>query len=543
VESTRESAAHPRGGTVRALELLGSAMAVDAATGMSQVLRHVAEVATALVGARYAAFAVQGDDRRAGWFVSAGVPEEELRAPSGPPDRPPDGRTVLARLLAGAAPRAGSSGVMSLQTPVRVRHEPFGRLCLAGPPGDAEHAGFDEEDAALLAALATAAGTAVERAQLYEQARDRPRWLEANAEITASLLSGASESAVLELVLGHARRILAADLGALAVPVDDSKALRVELASGVGADSHRGLVVPREGSFMGAAAIAGAPITSMDIARDSRITTGPPRWSGLGPAVAVPMGAHNGVRGVLLLARSAPLQAFTETQTEPLLAYAGQAAVAMELADRRRSAEQIALLEDRDRIARDLHDLAIQRLFATGITLQSAVRFVDHPVAGERLLRAVDDLDETIKIIRTTIFGLRRRTDAPGVRGLRVRVAQVVEEAVEALGFTPALRMEGLLDVGVPAAVADQVVAVLAEALANVARHAHATSAEVALRVGRDSLLLTVADDGVGMPARGRRSGLANLEERARTLGGALTLEPSVTGGTALRWSVPLPDA
>jgi GAF domain-containing protein len=403
----RESAVGPHSGDARVLGLLGAAMEVDAAAGLASVLRHLVETAAAALDARYGAFAVRGergengdygeDAPGAGWFVTAG---------------PAEGRTLLGRVLADPASPPETPAGSVLWAPVRVRGDLFGRLCVTGRRGGGA---FGARDEALLAALAAAAGVTVENAQLYEQERNRPRWLEANAEITASLLSGAAESAVLELVLENARRILAADLGALAVPVDEGKALRVEQASGVGAASHRGLVVPRDGSFMGAAATAGRPITSVDIAQDPRITTGPPRWSGLGPAVAVPMGAHNGVRGVLLLARTAPMDAFTETQTAPLLAYAGQAAVAMELADRRRSAEQIALLEDRDRIARDLHDLAIQRLFATGITLQSAVRFVDHPVAGERLLRAVDDLDETIKIIRTTIFGLRRRT--PGAAG------------------------------------------------------------------------------------------------------------------------------
>jgi signal transduction histidine kinase len=522
----RDRAVEAHGGLSRVLGLLGSAMEADAAAGPAPLLRNLVGTTVEALGARCGAFAVgdggHGDAQEPALFIAVGPAEE---------------RPLLGRLLEDAAPPPGVPEGFFLRAAVRVRGERFGRLCVPGPPAGGS---FGSRDEALLATLAAAAGLAVENVQLYEQERNRPRWLEANAEITASLLSGAAESAVLELVLEHARRILAADLGALAVPVDEGKALRVEQASGVGAASHRGLVVPRDGSFMGAAATAGRPITSADISRDPRITTGPPRWAGLGPAVAVPMGAHNGVRGVLLLARTAPMEAFTQAQTAPLLAYAGQAAVAMELADRRRDAEQIALLEDRDRIARDLHDLAIQRLFATGITLQSAVRFVDHPVAGERLLRAVDDLDETIKIIRTTIFGLRRRTAAPGVRGLRVRVAQTVEESAPALGFTPALRMEGLLDAGVPAAVADEVVAVLAEALANVARHAHASSARITLLVRPERLLLTVEDDGVGLRGGGRRSGLANLEQRAGALGGELVLEPSATGGTRLCWSVPL---
>jgi signal transduction histidine kinase len=213
----------------------------------------------------------------------------------------------------------------------------------------------------------------------------------------------------------------------------------------------------------------------------------------------------------------------------------------MELAERRRDAEQIALFADRDRIARDLHDLAIQRLFATGMTLQSTLRFVDRPEGTERLLRAVDDLDETIKIIRSTIFGLRTHDAGPAVQGLRVRTARAIEEAAPALGFTASLRMEGLVDTDVPGNVRDHAVAVLGEALANVGRHAQASSADVSLVVRSGELTVTVADNGVGISDGGRRSGLRNLAERAELLGGELTIDAPSGGGTRLVWRVPLP--
>jgi signal transduction histidine kinase len=245
------------------------------------------------------------------------------------------------------------------------------------------------------------------------------------------------------------------------------------------------------------------------------------------------------VRGVLLLVRAAGRTVFTQAETGPLLGFAGQAAVAMELADRRADAEQIALLEDRDRIARDLHDLAIQRLFATGMTLQSAGRFIEHPGASERVERAVDDLDETIKIIRSTIFGLRAR-EADGGETLRSRTVRAAGEAAPVLGFAPSLRMEGLLDTNVPREIADHLVAVVSEALTNVARHAHASRADVALTTDGVDVTLTVADDGVGVPAEGRRSGLRNLAERAEQLGGVLELTCPPGGGTTLLWCVPI---
>jgi signal transduction histidine kinase len=175
------------------------------------------------------------------------------------------------------------------------------------------------------------------------------------------------------------------------------------------------------------------------------------------------------------------------------------------------------------------------------MTLQSAQRFVQHPEAAERLQRAVNDLDTTIKIIRSTIFGLRVHEADETAKGLRVRTARAVEESVPSLGFTPSLRMEGLVDTDVPAALADQVVAVLVEALTNVARHAAATSADVSLVVGAGRLTLTVTDNGRGISQEvERRSGLRNLTDRARNFGGDLELRTGPSGGTGLVWWTPL---
>lgn len=263
---------------------------------------------------------------------------------------------------------------------------------------------------------------------------------------------------------------------------------------------------------------------------------------GFGPAVAVRVGTKENLSGVLVLARRRGMPPFVGAEVAALPSFAGQAALALELADRRRDAEQVSILEDRDRIARDLHDLAIQRLFATGMTLQSARPFVERPEATERLNRAIDDLDSTIKIIRTTIFGLREHETPGKTPKLRSRVLQTVESATPALGFAPALRMEGLIDTDVPVEVADQVIAVIGEALSNVARHARARQVEVAVAADAGQLAVTVTDDGVGMPEGNRRSGLRNLAERAERLGGTLSVSacPMSRGGTVLDWRVPL---
>ncbi|HEY8985651.1 MAG TPA: histidine kinase, partial [Streptomyces sp.] len=371
-------------------------------------------------------------------------------------------------------------------------------------------------------------------ARLYAESRLRERWLGANAEITHRLMSGCGRSEVLGLIAERARDITGAALAVVATPMADTGSFTVELALGQEADSLRGLVLPAgEGPIGGAFARRGA-VTS-----DERLSLVP----ALGPSVAVPVGtADDGVRGVLLLVRGTGRTPFTDKEIEPLQIFAAQAAIAMELAERRREAEEIAVLKDRDRIARDLHDLAIQRLFATGMTLQSAGRFIEHSEASERVLRAVDDLDETIKIIRSTIFGLRAHEGATG-SGLRARAVRVVGEAAPALGFAPAFRMEGLIDTDVPKEIADHTIAVLSEALTNIARHAGATGAEAVLATDGHEVVLTVRDDGVGIPADGRRSGLRNMAERARELGGRLEWDCPAGGGTTLVWRVPVTSA
>jgi signal transduction histidine kinase len=380
---------------------------------------------------------------------------------------------------------------------------------------------------------------AIDNARLYEESRLRERWLQVNAEITHTLMSGADQGGVLPLIAERAREITASALSVVAMPVSGTDTLAVELAIGQEADVWRGVVLPVEGTLIGQAFAQRVSVSSPDVSRDSRISAGPPRFDGLGPAVAVPIGSGDDARGVVLLVRRSGGREFSEKETEPLQVFAAQAAVAMELAERRADAEQIALLEDRDRIARDLHDLAIQRLFATGMTLQSADRFIQHEGASDRVQRAVNDLDETIKIIRSTIFGLRSRED-DAAPGLRSRAVRAVGEATPLLGFAPSVRMEGLLDTHVPAETTDHVLAVLTESLTNIARHARADRADVVLETDGKEVRLTVTDNGVGIPAGGRRSGLTNMAERARKLGGDMELESPGGGGARLVWYAPL---
>ncbi|UWE10531.1 GAF domain-containing protein [Actinacidiphila bryophytorum] len=540
-----------RGTQSRVHSLLEAVLSVGSELDLPQVLRTIVESAVTLVDAEYGALGVI-EGTRLSQFLTVGVSEEQ-RAAIGPL---PSGHGILGELIRHPEPlrlrelseHPSSYGFPHdhppmhtfLGVPIRVRDEVFGNLYLTEKRGGGE---FDGEDETVLRTLAVAAGVAIENARLYRSARDRQRWMEANAEIVAALLSGADEMDVLSRIVRHARNIADADLGVIALAVDGSSDVRVMIAEGTGADDHRGLTLPRDGTFMGAAMAAEKPITTGEIREDPRVTAGPPRFGSLGPAVAVPMVTDEGVRGALLLARKLGAAVFSEDGSSLLLGFAGQAALALQLAERRRSAEQLTVLEDRDRIARDLHDLAIQRLFATGMTLQSTLRFVDHPQATERLLRAVDDLDETIKIIRSTIFGLRTGEGDRRSGGLRARAVASVADAAPALGFTPALHMEGLLDTDVPADLAQDAVAVLVEALSNAARHAQASSVDVSLVVAGGTLTVCVTDDGVGLRPGGRRSGLRNLAVRAEQRGGSMETAAGPEGGTRLVWKVPLAAA
>ncbi|WP_327364112.1 sensor histidine kinase [Streptomyces sp. NBC_01296] len=538
-----------RGTRDRLNGLLEAVMSVGRELDLPQVLRGIVEAAVVLVDAEYGALGVIGDDKKLAEFLPVGI-SDELRAQIGDL---PSGHGILGELIRHPEPlrlselseHPASYGFPAnhppmhsfLGVPIRVRDDVFGNLYLTEKRGGME---FDAEDEAVLSTLAVAAGIAIENARLFEDVRLRERWMAANADITSALLSGSPESEVLEGMLERSKDITGADLGVFYL-VGAGGDLRGSLSLGEGAEAHRGIVLPSiAGTLAEAALCEDGLVVVSDVAHDERVQVQPERWEGFGPAVAVAIGTKEHLSGVLILARLRGRAAFGPLEVGALPGFAGQAALALELADRRRDAEQMSLLEDHDRIARDLHDLAIQRLFATGMTLQSAQRFVEHPQASERLTRAIDDLDATIKIIRSTIFGLRER-EIPGVLPkLRLRVVQAVDQAAVVLGFAPALRMEGLIDTDVPSAVADEVIAVIGEALTNVARHAQAGHADVSITAADGAVTVEVGDDGIGMLGGGRRSGLRNLAERAERLGGELCTEGRPGGGTRLVWRVPL---
>ena len=421
--------------------------------------------------------------------------------------------------------------------PIRGRGASFGVLYLTRLAGQPP---FDEGDERRLTAFAGVASIAVANARSSIVGRRRERWLQTIGRVATSLLSGSDLSDVLPAITSAAHDIVEADGVAVAVPAGDASQLSVQYAEGFDYERIIGVDMPVEKTFVGKAFRDGITVWVTSLANDNRVSFRHALVDSVGPAVYVPLGTPVSVRGVLFVYRKLGGRPFDAHAVDMLNAFAAQVALALELAERRNDALTIAVLEDRERIARDLHDVVVQRLFAIGLDLDAASRSIDDVAVGGRVSRAVDDLDQTINEIRNAILGLQ---PPPGTvpSSLRARIVGVVDQGIQALGFVPSLRFEGRIDALVPRWLADHVVAVLREALSNVAQHAHATQVEVKLMVTETDLTLLVDDDGIGLSSPGRRSGLRNMESRAAVVGGHLSLQRRQPTGTRVEWSAALP--
>jgi signal transduction histidine kinase len=528
--------------------LLEAVVAVGTNLELEVVLRQIVQAAVTLVSARYGALGVVGEGGRLAEFVPVGLTEEQIAEIH----HWPEGRGLLGELTRNPHPlrlpdmsqHPQSFGFPQghppmktfLGVPVRIRDEIYGNLYLTEKEDGTE---FDDEDEAVLTALAAAAGVAIGNARLYDEARRQQRWLRASGEVSQRLMSEADADEVLSLVTGLALEMSGADLVVLALPTGDGQRLVIEHAAGEDAEEALGLVLEMAHSASGLVLSSGKPLSVEDFSTDERTAPAAREHLHLGPAVVFPLGAPGNVRGILTAGRRPGSMPLVPPAVEMLVSFAAQAGVGLELAAHRRDAERVAVFEDRDRIARDLHDLVIQRLYATGMSLEGMSARMGESDTGRRLSSAVDALDETIKEIRAAIFSLHSRP-AENQPGLRARILEVVDEAASALGFAPSLRMSGRLDdAELLADVREHLLGALREALSNAARHAAASRVEVAVEAGSE-LVLVVRDNGTGMKESGRRSGLANLAERAELLGGTMRAGPAEGGGTELEWRVPL---
>ena len=531
----------------RSHSVLESIVAVGSELDLPTVLRRIVETAVTLVDAHYGALGVIGQPGRLSQFITVGMSDEQ-RALIGPL---PSGHGILGLLIQEPDPlhledltrHPASVGfppnhppmTSFLGVPVRVRGEVYGNLYLTNKRDGGQ---FDDQDEQVVVALAAAVGVAVDNARLYQESGERERWLQASAEVTTTLLYGTDPSDALTLVAMRAREVAGAELAFIALE-NDRNQLVVEVADGHEAVRLRGMVVAMDESLLGTAFSTTEPITVNELPADGPVGAAL-EPAGLGGAMLVRLGETTAVSGVLgiVMPRTAP--PFGRQSEAMVKTFAGQAAIALELARVRRDAERVILYEDRDRIARDLHDLVIQRLFASGMQLESSLRLIRDQEAVDRIHHVVDELDETIREIRSAIYALQA-PPIPGPDSLRNQLIAVAEAAAPVLGFTPSTRFEGLVDTVVPETTRIHMTAVLSEALSNVARHAAANKVSVVVAVEKESVSLHVNDDGVGISSDGRRSGLTNLIERANLLGGTCTAtRHDASGGTDLTWSVPL---
>jgi signal transduction histidine kinase len=416
-----------------------------------------------------------------------------------------------------------------LGVPVRIRDQVFGNLYLAEKRGGGQ---FTDDDEELMRALSVAAGAAIENARLYDQMRRRQRWLEAAGEITGVLLGEINRPTALRLVAERACEVAEAEMTLVLVYQGDS-GLTVEVAAGAVPEGIAGSSVGTGDGELG------------DVLRERRIAIvedldkaadwGAPVQTGT--ALLVPLAADGETLGVLAVAYAPSATAYVDAPDVALIeTFAGQAALALERARAQEEREMLAVLGDRERIARDLHDVVIQRLFAAGMQLQGLAAQDLRPRARQRVDTVIEDLDTTIRDIRGAIFELR----TPAGGALRSEIRALVDEARGPLGFRPQLVTDGPIDSAVPDVVRPAVIAVLREALSNTARHAHATQVTVTVAAHSGRLTVRVSDDGVGIGDIDSVGGVRNLHRRAEELGGTCAVTRVDPHGTEVSWTVPI---
>lgn len=506
--------------------LLDAVVAISSDLDLHSVLSRIVISACELTGARYGALGVIGSDGNLDDFVTHGI-GPELHRQIGDLPR---GRGILRLLidepeplrLADLRTHPRSYGFPAhhppmstfLGVPVRIRGTVFGNLYLTEKDTGGQ---FTAQDEQLVLALASAAGFVIENARAYMLSERRRQWLEASADLTEALQPPISIDKALTRFTNAARALS----GATATGVVQFHDAGPALATADGPEAHRLAELLPE--------IAAA------VDRDERADRIEARFGDV-DSVVVPLRAHFAGPSALVALFEEGHRGGDVEERELLASFADQAALALDRAQAIEDREELAVVSDRDRIARDLHDVVIQRLFATGLQLQGMRSLVVNPEVGERLEKAVDDLDQTIRDIRTTIFELQHRQGG----SLRSQVRALVKEYSQVLSFTPTVRILGPVDTTVASTLAEQLLAVLREALSNIARHAKADEAEVEIAVSPDEVVLTVTDNGAGLPVERSESGLRNARRRAASHGGTLELEPGLPSGTVFRWRVPV---
>ncbi len=530
---------------LRVIVEIGSDLDLDA------TLRRIVRAARNLTSAPYGAVSVRDPDGALLSFVHEGI-DADTEGRIGPL---PVGKGVLSLSLldtpalrlddltvhpvAVGFPEHHPAMKAFLGVPITVRGTVFGNLYLThDEPGRL----FSESDEVAARALAFAAAVAIDNAQLFERERRSVKWMDASREITTLLLSSDEPStSPLQLIAERACAVTDAEQAIVLIPDDDDlpideiDTLVVSAAVGLHASEVIGQRIPVDGSTSGSVFRSGKPLITELLSYPIQAFTDVGQRS----AIAMPLRARDEVAGVIIVARSADLPPFDSSYLDLVSDFATHAAIALMLASGREHARQLSIVAERERIAHDLHDHVIQRLFAAGMNLQGTVARVRSPEVCDRLNHTLDDLQTIIEEIRTTIFQLKSPLEHDG--GFRNRIQRVVADLTENRDIVTTVRMHGPTT-AIGGELAEHAEAVTAEAVSNAVRHSGASRLTIEVSVA-DMLTLDIIDNGCGMPADNpRRSGLANMSYRAEQVGGSCEITNPSEGGTRVHWTAPLTD-
>lgn len=519
--------------------LLEAVVSLAEDLSLEAVLDRVVHSACDLLDARYGALGVIGEDGQLNHFITVGIEEEGVRRIGDLPT----GQGVLGLLIREPRPlrlhdlgqHMASAGfpeghpAMSsfLGVPIRVREKVFGNLYLTEKVGGQD---FTDEDEDLAVALAAAAGLAIQNARLFEDKTRRQRWLEAGMSVNEHLITAPfPQAGGLELIAEQALTVSAAALVVGASPGPDG-ILRCTTSAGA-------LAVPAGQRVPGPVMTAVLQTGQGFRARTSAAVFDADTAAKIGPVMIVALGYKATPNGILIMARPEGADPFSEAELESATVFGTQAGLALDLSRANRRQEELALSVDRERIARDLHDRVIQRLFAMGLGLQTLRRFIGVTEAQQRITTMTMELDETIRELRDTIYSLQSgRIDGGSLTDL---IAHTVREGTAGTSIALDLQFTGPVDRVVPAEVADHLLAVLAEGVSNTARHSGADTLSIGVSALDGTVEVLIVDDGRGFDRPERISGLSNLHHRAAAVGGTCTIDSTPGHGTRIRWTAP----
>ena len=530
-------------------QLLGLIVEIGSDLDLDATLQRIVTAAMGLTGARYGALGVPAADGTLASFHHAGMDADtvhrigHLPVGKGVLGVPLD-RISAVRLddltqhpVAVGFPEHHPPMRAFLGVPIIIRKAVFASLYLADDrPGHV----FGESDEIAARALAAAAAVAIDNAQLFDRVATSARWVNASREISTAVLSGPEPQArSLEVIAERARELTDAEQAIVLVPTDpelpatDIDALVVLTAVGVHAGEVIGQQVPVDGSTSGEVFRSGKPVITESFRHPIAAFTDVGQRS----AVVMPLRTGDTVLGVIAVARNRHQPRFDNSYLDLVSDFAGHTAIALRLAAAHTRERELSVLTDRERIAHDLHDHVIQRLFAAGMDLQGSIARARSPELVERLSRTVDNLHATIQEIRTTIFGLQH--PSAHVADFRRRIQRLIADLTDDRGISTTLQMVGPMTVmGVQ--LADHAEAVITEAISNTVRHSGASRLTIEI-TAVDELAIDIIDDGRGIPPDNqRRSGLANMAQRAEQLGGICQITSPTEGGTHVHWTAPL---